>query len=111
MISYEWMPIDSYTYISANSVCSFSWLDLNICSVTSIISNCSILYGVSFCVHIPIPFDLAVPYAVFYLDYDPQPFISKDFPMVDLDMINWDHDKNLYLRFLMIYAWKYAMLF
>ena len=90
-----WMPIDSYTYISANSVCSSSWLDHIICSDTSIISNCSILYGVSFSDHIPISFDLAVPYAVSYPDYDPQPFISKDFPKVNWDKVN-DHDKNLY---------------
>ena len=56
----DFMPNDSYTYISSNEVCSTSWLDHVICSDTGMISNYAIGYGVTFDDHLPLFFNVKV---------------------------------------------------
>ena len=58
------LPSTSYTYISPTATCATSWLDHVITSRADPTSNHKILYGLTFYDHVPIFFNLTVPFHV-----------------------------------------------
>ena len=88
------LPINSYTYISPNNICSTSWLDHVITSRLGLTSNHSIFYGFTFYDHIPISFDLDLP---FHFEVSNG---ESSFSGVQQNFILWDkvssEEKNLF---------------
>ena len=88
------LPIDSYSYISENSICSTSWIDHFLISDSNVLGNFVILYGATFADHIPIQCELFLP-----CDIQPKPQ-----PLIDNNnnrfLVEWSKcstdDKNCY---------------
>ena len=86
------LPTDSFTYVSSNSICSTSWLDHVIKSEGVNLANFKIMYGTTFCDHIPLYFE----YPVYkYAASNDGNFNRKT---DDFLVINWDQmsDENLH---------------
>ena len=55
------LPLDTYTFIGRNQICSTSWLDHVLSSNVNILNNFSVLYGYTFEDHIPLMFNIITP--------------------------------------------------
>ena len=80
----NFLPPETYTYISPNSSASTSWLDHVLTSNSDIISDIYVMYGFSFDDHIPIVFQINIPNAITEIDS----FISET--INDFNPIIWD---------------------
>ena len=67
-VDIDFLPSESYTYVSSNDACSSSWLDHICCSNLDMVRNPLIMYGQTVYDHIPISFDLGVPIAVRWVE-------------------------------------------
>ena len=87
------LPLNSYTYVSSNDICSSSWLDHVVSSNSSLTTNHKILYGTTVFDHIPLFFNINLPINI---KYHNQPIST---PSVNC-IINWDkvtvNDKQIY---------------
>ena len=63
------LPSTSYSYISANNSAGCSWIDHVVCSDSTIVANCDIMYGETLQDHIPLGFELYLPDTPQFADF------------------------------------------
>ena len=78
------LPATSYSYVSSTSVCSSSWIDHVAVSRPELTTNHNILYGYAVYDHMPIIFDLKIPFCP-RLEDNP-----IKFPFCTHENIAWD---------------------
>ena len=67
------LPLDSYTYVSANTSAGSSWIDHVVVSRSNLVTNHKIFYGSTFYDHIPLYFEAIMNIQVdgYYLEKPP----------------------------------------
>ena len=80
----DYLPTDSYTYVSQNATCATSWVDHVLCRTTNPICSHEILYGSTFADHIPIIFEIQTPQII---NFEHEQYPS---PAYNAHKIDWE---------------------
>ena len=95
----EFLPKNSYTYISSNSVAGTSYIDHVLVSKSDLTTNHQVLYGSTFYDHIPLCFDLVIPGIInsFNCDDNNASFAVSSYPIA-WDKVNDDMKSDYYFE-------------